>query len=474
MDTAKLICFLVACVCFVRGLKMLGRTETARRGNWVSAAGMAAAVLGAFLSVYGREGGGGYGFAYLGFIGAGLAVGGLIGAVAAKRVQMTAIPEMVALFNGFGGAASLMVAGAQLHFQSRFAAAPMGVFEAVTVYLAMMIGGVTFSGSLVAYGKLGGKIPSRPLRYAGQHLVNGLVFVVLAAGGAVFGIELQAGWLFLAAVALSLVFGAAAVLPIGGADMPVTISLLNAFSGLAACAAGFAVSNVLLIITGALVGASGTILTRIMCKAMNRSLANVMLSGFGSAVSAGTGKGAAGGEAKAMAPEDAYYILEAARSVAFVPGYGMAVAQAQHAVRELAVLLEGNGSEVVFVIHPVAGRMPGHMNVLLAEANVPYEQLLEMEDANPRMPGVDVAVVIGANDVVNPAAKEVPDSPIYGMPIVEAAEAKTVFVLKRSMAAGFAGIDNSLFFKDNTYMIFGDAKATVEAMVAEFKSALRE
>jgi NAD(P) transhydrogenase subunit beta len=469
MTFAKIVLFLVAVVCFIRGLKMLSKTDTARAGNIVSALGMLSAVLGALLAVYGAPGAA-PGVSFPIVLAAGLVLGGLAGAVAAQRVAMTAMPEMVALFNGFGGIASLLVAWGQYHHVRYFAGGVLTDFDAATIFLAMVIGGVTFSGSLVAFGKLAGRLPGRPILYPGQNVVNGLVLLLLAAGLVVFTLSSGHYGLFLAAAVISLAFGVAAVIPIGGADMPVTISLLNACSGLAACAAGFVVSNVLLIITGALVGASGIILTRIMCRAMNRSLANVLLSGFGSGTVA-AGQEGPQGEAKSMSPEDVYYILEAARSVVIIPGYGMAVAQAQHAVRQLAVLLEANGTEVIFAIHPVAGRMPGHMNVLLAEANVPYEQLVEMEAVNPRMPNMDVAIVIGANDVVNPAAHENESSPIYGMPIIQADQARTVFVLKRSMAPGFAGIENPLFFRENAYMVFGDAKQTLEMLIAEFKDA---
>ncbi len=469
LATLKLICFLGACICFVIGLKMLGRTDSARRGNLVSAAGMMAAVIGTLLSLY--DHGGGISGMVLALMVGGLVTGGLVGAFVARKVPMTAIPEMVALFNGFGGLASLLVAAAQLHFWlTSGVETTIGRFDAAALYAAMMIGGITFSGSLIAFGKLAGRLRGRPFIYTGQHLVNAAVLSLLATGLAGFSLYPQLYWVFIIATLVSLAFGTAAVLPIGGADMPVTISLLNAFSGLAACAAGFAVSNVLLIITGALVGASGTILTRIMCKAMNRSLFNVLLSGFGTGAPGEKGADHSR-EATSMSPEDVYYVLEAARNVVIIPGYGMAVAQAQHSIRELAVMMEQNGTDVVFAIHPVAGRMPGHMNVLLAEANVPYEQLMEMEAINPRMTTVDAAVVIGANDVVNPAANDNPNSPIYGMPIIEASLAHSVFVLKRSMGAGFAGIENDLFYKENSNMVFGDAKETTEALVAEFKSA---
>ena len=302
--------------------------------------------------------------------------------------------------------------------------------------------------------------------FGAQRLVNALILVALAASGALFMLNpaVDSPYLY-AVIGLSLLFGVMAVLPIGGADMPVVISLLNSYSGLAACAAGFAINNNILIVAGALVGAAGIILTNIMCKAMNRSLANVLFSGFGAVKTATKVEG----EVKPINTEDAYLILEAASSVAFVPGYGMAVAQAQHVVRELGELLEGNGAEVSYAIHPVAGRMPGHMNVLLAEANVPYDQLLEMDAINPRMDNIDVAVVIGANDVVNPAARQDENSPIYGMPIINVDYARTVFVLKRSMASGFSGVDNPLFFGANTRMLFGDAKASISALVGQFK-----
>ena len=313
---------------------------------------------------------------------------------------------------------------------------------------------------------------AKPVLYDGQNLVNGAVLLVVLIALVWFTAAPANYWLFLLVLVISLFLGVVVVIPIGGADMPVVISLMNSYSGLAACAAGLAVENNLLIITGALVGASGIVLTRIMCKAMNRSLANVLFSGFGAAEGAGPSGEGEKREHKAMTPDDAYYILEAAQGVVIVPGYGMAVAQAQHAVRELAELLEANGCEVKFAIHPVAGRMPGHMNVLLAEANVPYEQLVEPDDVNPSMEMTDVVIVIGANDVVNPAARDDTSSPIYGMPIIDCDKARTCFVLKRSMASGFAGVDNPLFYGDNSYMIFGDAKKTVEALLAEFKEAL--
>jgi NAD(P) transhydrogenase subunit beta len=347
--------------------------------------------------------------------------------------------------------------------------AAVPTFTASTIFIAVLIGGLTFTGSLVAFGKLSGMLDTKPVLFNGQKIVNSLLLVIILVAGVIFAVNAEnVYWVLILGVVLAFALGVLAVIPIGGADMPVVISLLNSYSGLAAAAAGFVIENTVLVVSGCLVGASGLILTQIMCKAMNRSLANVLFSGFGSATSA-TATGGDQGEAKPITAQDAYYVLEAAKSVVVVPGYGMAVAQAQHVVKELADLLEENGAEVKFAIHPVAGRMPGHMNVLLAEASVPYEQLVEMDDINPVMPTVDVAIVIGANDVVNPAAREEEGSPIYGMPIINVDQAGTVFVLKRSMASGFAGIENPLFFKENTRMLFGDAKASVSTLVQEFK-----
>ena len=495
MDKTTLIelAYIVSAVLFIYGIKMLGSAATARRGNMISALGMLIAVV-ATLAVQGMQ------FQY---IIAGLIIGGGIGAVAATRIKMTSMPEFVALFNGTGGLASLLVGWAE--YQSRRAGWSEGVpdqeiISVVAIYLAVLIGGVTFTGSLIACGKLA-EVPwliesrlkkndtgaiasllktvrgpvnllldSKPVMYKGQQFVNGFLFILILACGAAFVYDPTGMYLpFLLAILLAFLLGVLFTIPVGGADMPVIISLLNSYSGLAACAAGFVISNTVLIVSGSLVGASGIILTKIMCKAMNRSLANVLFSGFGSAKTAGAGKSVEG-EAKPISAEDCYYLLEASSSIVFVPGYGMAVAQAQHAVRELGDLLEKNGAEVKYAVHPVAGRMPGHMNVLLAEANVPYEQLFEMDDINPVIANVDVAIVIGANDVVNPAAREDETSPIYGMPIINVDHARTVIVLKRSMRAGFAGVDNPLFFADNTRMLFGDAKQSIEALVTEFKS----
>jgi NAD(P) transhydrogenase subunit beta len=441
--------YVVAAGLFIFGLKMLGSPDTARRGNGISAIGMLVAIVAALLD---------QGIVQYEYILGGMVVGGLIGAVAARTVAMTSMPEMVALFNGVGGAASGLVGVAALSIAD-------GSFTYITIILSILIGGVTFTGSLVAYGKLSETIGSGAVTFGGQKFVNGLIVVGILASAVMFVMAPTNTNMLYTVVGLSLLFGIMVVIPIGGADMPVVISLLNSYSGLAACAAGFAVDNNVLIVAGSLVGASGIILTQIMCKAMNRSLSNVLFSGFASVSTTVT---EVEGEIKPISVEDAYYVLEAATNVAIIPGYGMAVAQAQHVVKELMELLEANGCEVNYGIHPVAGRMPGHMNVLLAEADVPYDQLLEMDDINPRMESVDVAIVIGANDVVNPAAREVESSPIYGMPVINVADARTVFVLKRSMASGFAGIENPLFYKDNTRMLFGDAKESIGGLVREF------
>ena len=382
------LAYVVSAALFIFGLKLLGSPATARRGNRLSAAGMLLAIVAALLD---------QGIVDYSFILGGFVLGGLIGAAAARLVRMTSMPEMVALFNGFGGMASLLVGTAASSDAD-------ATFTLITIVLSILIGGVTFTGSLVAWGKLSETIPSAAVRFNRQQLVNSVIVFAIFVCAWLFCLYPQTPFWLILMIALALAFGIMAVIPIGGADMPVVISLLNSYSGLAACAAGFAINNNILIVAGALVGASGIILTQIMCKAMNRSLAHVLFSGF---TAASNEAAQVEGEIKPISVEDAYYVLEAASNVAVIPGYGMAVAQAQHVVKELCELLEHNGAEVNFGIHPVAGRMPGHMNVLLAEADVPYEQLLEMDDINPRLPMVDVAIVIGANDVVNPAAREV-------------------------------------------------------------------
>jgi proton-translocating NAD(P)+ transhydrogenase subunit beta len=465
-DLIIAITYIISAVMFVIGLKYLGSPATARKGNFISALGMFIAVV---ITLWSKS------VINFKWIVIGVIIGGLVGAISARVVAMTQMPEMVALFNGFGGIASLLVGW------SAFALAPQSLIPVTTltmftVVLSVLIGGITFTGSIVAWGKLNGMIYTKALLFPGQKLLNVLLLLAILVFGILIVFPGIAGLdggtmniLFYVVIGVSFVLGIMAVMPIGGADMPVVISLLNSYSGLAACAAGFVINNNLLIVAGALVGASGIVLTNIMCKAMNRSLANVLFSGFG-ATSTATGK-AAEGEVKPIVAEDAFLILESASSVCFVPGYGMAVAQAQHVVRELGEMLEENGCEVKYAIHPVAGRMPGHMNVLLAEANVSYDLLVEPDDVNPIMETIDVCVVIGANDVVNPAAREDETSPIFGMPIIDVDKAKTVFVLKRGMSAGFAGIDNPLFFKPNTRMLFGDAKASISALVGEFKDS---
>jgi NAD(P) transhydrogenase subunit beta len=443
---------------FILGLKLLSHPLTARRGNKLSAMGMLVAICVTLIdqNILAYE-----------WILVAIVAGSAVGALIAKKVALTEMPEMVSLLNGVGGLASLLVALAMVEADSAIES-----YLLVIVLLAIAIGGVTFSGSVIAWAKLSGKvaklISSGSTVFAGQAVVNILIVIGIVILGILVVVYPQAAnsaiYLY-SFVTLCIVLGVMMVIPIGGADMPVVISLLNSYSGLAACAAGLAIDNNLLIVAGALVGASGIILTSVMCKAMNRSLTNVLFSGF-QAVSASEIK--IEGEVKPMAADDAYYVLEAAQSVLVIPGYGMAVAQAQHAMKELQVLLEENGAEVVYGIHPVAGRMPGHMNVLLAEADVSYELLLEMDDVNARMEGFDVAIVIGANDVVNPAARDIAGSPIYGMPIINADRAKNVFILKRGMASGFAGVENPLFFKDNARMIFGDAKETINTIIRQF------
>lgn len=446
--------YLLSAILFVFGLKLLSSPKTAIRGNLISSFGMLIAIVATLCSQEILD---------FKWIAIGLVIGTVIGIFSARVVAMTSMPEMVALLNGFGGISSLLVGWAVFALGEQISS-----FTAVTIFLSIFIGAITFSGSLVAWAKLGEKISGKPLVFKGQKIANLTIFIVLILLAIFYSINPlpTSQGLIYTSIALSLIIGVTLVIPIGGADMPVVISLLNSYSGLAACAAGFVIENNVLIVSGALVGASGIILTSIMCKAMNRSLSNVLFSGFGSGSSSIAS--VEQGETKTLTAKDAYYVLEAAKSVVIVPGYGLAVAQAQHAVRELASLLEDNGADVKYAIHPVAGRMPGHMNVLLAEADVPYDQLIEMDDINRTMDNVDLCLVIGANDVVNPAAREDQNSPIYGMPIIDVDKARNVFIFKRSMASGFAGVANPLFFKENARMIFGDAKASIQELVAEF------
>ncbi len=467
------LAYLLSAVFFILGLKGLTRVRTARRGNLMSAAAMLIAIVTTLVEM---------GQIDYRWILIGLAVGGLVGGVAAIRVQMTSMPEMVALLNGFGGAASTLVAGSVLYLgviEPGVAGSPATLLEggtvtATTLVLSMLIGAVTFSGSLIAFLKLSGRISGRPILFPGRHIVNAALFLGAIIGGGWMGFVLTApNEISMAATGIavvSLALGVMLVIPIGGADMPVVISLLNSYSGVAAAMTGFVLGNNLLIIAGALVGASGLILTKIMCVAMNRTLANVIFGGFGAQPTSGGGGGSHEYEnVRSYGAVDAALILENAESVVMVPGYGLAVAQAQHAVRELADLLEKGGATVRYAIHPVAGRMPGHMNVLLAEADVPYEQLIEMDRINPEFKQTDAVLVVGANDVVSPAAIKDPDSPIAGMPILEVFNAQTVMVIKRSLSPGFAGIKNDLFEYDNTMMVFGDAKQVLQDLVAEMK-----
>ena len=459
--TTSNLLYLVTIVCFVLALRFLSSPTTARRGNRIGAFGMAVAIVVTLANSS----------VHIGWqIIAGGAIGAVFGAVAARRVKMTAMPQMVALFNGVGGGAAALVSLAEFHNRAPLPG-KLHVDVAIAIVLSALIGSVSFAGSMVAFAKLQELIRGRPITYPGQQFVNfAVAAVVLAAGIAIIaGAEKQ--WLLLLLIVGSLVFGVLFVLPIGGADMPVVISLLNACTGLAAAATGFELDSSVLIVSGALVGASGTLLTMLMGRAMNRSLANVLFGAFGQ-VQAGAGSAAAyEGTVRSVTPEDVAIMLSYASRVVIVPGYGMAVAQAQHAVRELADELEKKGVTVEYAIHPVAGRMPGHMNVLLAEANVPYPALKEMDEINPEFAQTDVALVIGANDVVNPAARNEPGSPIYGMPILNVDQAHQIVVMKRSMATGFAGIDNPLFLDDKTVMLFGDAKESVLKLVAGVKAS---
>ncbi|MBH37431.1 NAD synthetase [bacterium] len=455
MELVSYLGYLLATCLFIFGLKRLGSPNTARQGNIISACGMFIGVFSTFI----QTGFGGFQLIFLGMV-----VGAVIGVLAAKLVAMTAMPEMVALLNGFGGGSSLLVA-----FGAYLVAPQIGVVTASITVVSIIIGGLTLTGSIVAWAKLAGTLPTRPFSFFGQQVLNALILIGLVVAIVMFSMDAVSHIsLLYAVITVALVLGVLSVMAIGGGDMPVVIALLNSYSGIAAAAAGSVIGNVLLIVAGLLVGASGLILTSIMCKAMNRSLANVLFGGFGS-VSSSSQSDKDQGEVNPITADDAYFVLEAARSVVIVPGYGMAVAQAQHSVRELGDILEEHGVNVRYAIHPVAGRMPGHMNVLLAESNVPYEQLYEMDDINPIIDNVDVCLVIGANDVVNPDALEDEASPIYGMPIIEVSRSQTVFVMKRSMNPGFAGIQNPLFFKDNTRMLFGDAKESLQALIGEFK-----
>ena len=456
------LAYLVAAACLIVAIRRLSHPRTARSGNWIGAIGMAIAVGATFLieeiDTY---------WLML----TGIAVGSVIGVVTARMVRMTAIPQMVALFNGVGGGAAALIAAAEFHRLAPLEGS-LGAEELVGIMFSALVGSVSFWGSLVAFGKLQDIVPGRPIVFPAQNAMNAVLGVVLVALIVLTATTENGVWLVLLMIG-ALVLGLLFVLPIGGADMPVVISLLNAFTGLAAASTGFVLDNIALIIGGTLVGASGTLLTILMGRAMGRPLRQTLFGAFGAAPPAAAAAVAAGGGdggVRTASPDDIAYMLAYARRVVFVPGYGLAVAQAQHDVRNLGDLLEEKGVDVRYAIHPVAGRMPGHMNVLLAEANVPYDELFEMEQINPEFPQTDVVVVVGANDVVNPAARNQPGNPIYGMPILDADKAHNVVVIKRSLSPGFAGVDNPLFYDPKTVMLFDDAKAALEKLVASLKS----
>jgi NAD(P) transhydrogenase subunit beta len=451
--------YLIASICFIMSLRGLSSPTTSRQGNFYGILGMIIAIATTLCaeSVISFE-----------LILGGLLIGGTIGTVIARKIQMTSLPQLVAAFHSLVGLAAVCVAVAALFSPAAFGishASGIKMGALIEMSIGTAIGAITFTGSIIAFAKLQGLIGSKPLMFTGQHLLNAVILALVLASGMYFSAteSYEAFWLL---TGLSLILGALLILPIGGADMPVIVSMLNSYSGWAACGIGFTLQNNLLIVTGALVGASGAILSYIMCKGMNRSIVNVVLGGFGAeAGAANQGGDTQDRPVKAGSAEDAAFILKNSSSVIIVPGYGMAVAQAQHALREMADILKAHGVKVRYAIHPVAGRMPGHMNVLLAESNVPYEDVLELEDINRDFGATDVAFVIGANDVTNPAAKTDPSSPIFGMPVLDVANAKTVLFVKRSMSSGYAGVENELFYRDNTMMLFGDAKKMCEQVI---------
>jgi NAD(P) transhydrogenase subunit beta len=456
LETGIRLSYLIAAICFILALKGLSGPKTARYGNLLGAAGMALAIAMTFATP---------GLTNFGLMIGAMAIGAVVGFPAARLVKMTAMPQMVAAFNGVGGGAAALISLAEF---TRSNLSQLAVYQVVEVLFGVIVGCVSFSGSVVAFAKLQELMAGRPVTYPGQQVMNAVV------GGGTLGLAIAVcvsphNWLVAVIGILALLFGIAFVLPIGGADVPVLISLLNSFTGLAVAASGFVLHSVLLVVAGTLVGASGTLLTRMMSSAMGRSLPNILFSAFGSVITAGTAEGSADRTVKSASAEDIAVLLAYSQKVVIVPGYGLAVAQAQHVARELAELLESRGVDVSYAIHPVAGRMPGHMNVLLAEANVPYDQLKEMDEVNPELQFADVALVVGANDVVNPAAKNSPGSPIYGMPILNVDEAKNIVFLKRSMRPGFAGIDNELLFDPKTTLLFGDAKDSLTKLVAAVK-----
>ena len=459
MNTGIQLAYLVASVLFILGIKYLGKTKDARKGNFVSAVGMLIAIVATLLTLN---------ILTLLEIGVCVLIGSAIGLYYAYKVPMTKIPEMVALFNGFGGLASFAVALSDYYLKSETNLASLDAVNLTSIVVSLLIGGVTFTGSMVAYLKLDGKVSGQPITFTGQHLLNLLLLIAFVVASVLVFLDPTQITYIIILIVISLLLGILTVIPIGGADMPVVISLLNSYSGMAACATGFILNNNVLIVAGSLVGASGIILTQIMCKAMNRSLVNVLLGGFGQTVATGGADGPAV-VVKEIGVEETAMLFDSASSVIVVPGYGMAVAQAQHVIRELMEQCEKRNINFRFAIHPVAGRMPGHMNVLLAEANISYDKLIEMDDINEDFSNTDLVFVVGANDVVNPAARTNPESPIYGMPILNADKARTVIVSKRSMGKGYAGVENELFGYPNCLMLFGDAKQTITKVVGELK-----
>ena len=465
-----MISYILSAILFIIGIKRLGKVKTARQGNFLSTLGMLIAIIATLFKMDAIP---------LNWVLGGILLGTIIGAFSAIKVAMTAMPEMVAIFNGFGGAASALVASAELikfvnqkdlYLQKLAETNSALSVTMITIVLSVIIGSLTFTGSFIAWGKLQGKISGQPITYPGQNIINALILIGVIIASYFFVINPDNLNAFYIILGIGLLLGILSVIPIGGADMPVVISLLNSYSGIAAASTGFVLQNQALIVSGCLVGASGIFLTNIMCKGMNRSLGNVLFSAFGKVDKSVIGsKSVVGVSIKEMSADNAAYTMQAAESVIIVPGYGMAVAQAQHEVRKLADELEREGVNVKFAVHPVAGRMPGHMNVLLAEANISYDKLFDMDEINDDFSGADVALIIGANDVVNPAARHDESSPIYGMPILNVDYAKTTFVLKRSMNPGFAGISNELFGYENNYMVFGDAKTTVSQLVETLK-----
>ncbi|MES9844802.1 MAG: NAD(P)(+) transhydrogenase (Re/Si-specific) subunit beta [Candidatus Sedimenticola sp. PURPLELP] len=456
---AQAIAYLISAVLFILALKGLTHPASARNGNFYGIAGMVIAITATLLGSEVQS---------YGFIIAGVTAGAVVGTILASRVQMTAMPQLVAALHSFVGMAAVLVAIGT--FLNKADAGLLNAVLMTELSVGIIIGAITFTGSVIAFGKLQGLLSGAPVKFKGQHALNALIALVTIALGVHFAMTGSMVSLALMTL-LAFVIGVTLIIPIGGADMPVIISMLNSYSGWAAAATGFTLGNNLLIIVGAIVGFSGAILSFIMCKAMNRSIINVVFGGFGSDAGTGDSAGAQAAEkgVKSAAVEDAIYWMEDANKVIVIPGYGMAVAQAQHALKEMMELLEARGVEVKFAIHPVAGRMPGHMNVLLAEADIPYDHVVEIDEVNPEFPTADVALVVGANDVVNPAAKTDTSSPIYGMPILDAAKARQVYFLKRSMNPGYSGVDNLLFYQDNTSLVFGDAKDTIEGMVTALK-----